>query len=118
MSDPLDAWRDPDLTPARARAVQEQLAPRYRLPEPVRRADRLAGASDWVGPGAGFPVPAAGRAGDILALRVLARQHAGARRWARISLRRSRCNGVPSERPWGTAQACHSEAVARSGRRA
>lgn len=44
IGDPLDAWRDPDLTPARARAVQEELAPRVVTEDRLGPIRRVAGA--------------------------------------------------------------------------
>lgn len=44
ISDVLDAWRDPDLTPARARAVQEELAPRVVTENRLGPVRLVAGA--------------------------------------------------------------------------
>lgn len=44
MTEPLDAWRESDLTPARARAVQEQLAPRVVTANHIDTIRCVAGA--------------------------------------------------------------------------
>ena len=44
MTDPLDAWRDPDLTPARAREIQAELAPRVVLEDRVGTITHVLGA--------------------------------------------------------------------------
>lgn len=49
MTDPLDAWRDPDLTPAAAREIQERLAPR------IVRDNRIGDIACVAGADVAFP---------------------------------------------------------------